>query len=174
LLARAVEFCRIGLDPAHRRPSATRVFAATIGSIIGSLAVDAVLVAIGVAIFPSTRGHAHFQFHYYAKLTVVGVILACLAWSVVTRLTSAPRWIFLRLAILVALVLLLPDLWILHQGQPPRAVAVLMLMHLAVALVSYNLLVHIAPVVRNPGPISDGPRGLQTVGSGDQCASGDR
>ena len=127
-----------------------------------------------MAVFPSTRGYAHFQFHDYAKLTVIGVILACLAWPVVTRLTSAPRWVFLRMAILVTLVLLLPDLWILHQGQPPRAVAVLMLMHLAIALVTYNLLVRVAPVVRSPGSISDGPRVLQAVGSGDRDASGDR
>jgi hypothetical protein len=148
LVERVVEACRIDLDPAHRQPSAKRVFIATIGSLIGSLAVDAVLVVIGVATFPSTEGYVHFQFHDYSKLTVIGVILACLAWPVVTRITSAPRWIFLRLAVLVTLVLLLPDLWILHKGQPPRAVAVLMVMHLAIAFLTYNLLVHIAPVVR--------------------------
>jgi hypothetical protein len=45
-------------------------------------------------------------------------------------------------------VLLLPDVYILHQGQPARAVAVLMVMHLAIALITYNLLVHLAPVRR--------------------------
>ena len=44
------------------------------------------------------------------------------------------------------MVLLLPDLYILHQGQPARAVAVLMLMHLAIGLITYNVLVHVAPV----------------------------
>jgi hypothetical protein len=43
-------------------------------------------------------------------------------------------------------VLWLPDLYILDLGQPGRAVAVLMCMHLAIALVTYNCLVHIAPV----------------------------
>jgi hypothetical protein len=47
---------------------------------------------------------------------------------------------------LVTLVLWVPDLLILHKGQP-HAVAVLMLMHLAIALITYNLLVHVAPVV---------------------------
>jgi hypothetical protein len=93
----------------------------------------------------STRGYVHFRFCDYAKLTVIGVIIACAAWPVVTRLTSAPRWLFVRLAILVTLVLWLPDLYILYRGQPPRAIAVLMLMHLAIALVTYNLLVHVAP-----------------------------
>ena len=88
----------------------------------------------------------HFQFHDYAKLTVIGVLIACAAWPVVARLSSAPRWLFFRLAIVVTLVLWLPDLYIWHQGQPAQAVAVLMTMHLAIALITYNLLVHLAPV----------------------------
>jgi hypothetical protein len=63
--------------------------------------------------------------------------------------SSAPRWLFFRLAILVTLVLWLPDLYILYRGEPPGAVAVLMLMHLAIALITYNLLVHMAPA----GPV---------------------
>ena len=95
--------------------------------------------------FPSTKGYVHFQFGDYAKLTVVGVIIACAGWPVVTRFSGAPRWVFLRLAVLVTIVLLLPDLYILHQGQPGSAVGVLMVMHLAIALVTYNLLVRAAP-----------------------------
>ena len=57
-------------------------------------------------------------------------MVACAAWPVVTRICSDPRWLFFRLAILVTLVLWLPDIYILHQGQPGRAVAVLMTMHL--------------------------------------------
>ena len=115
-------------------------------SIAGSLAADAILVVIGTTLFPSTKGYAHFQFHDYAKLTVIGVVIACLAWPVVTRISSAPRWLFFRLAVLVTLVLWLPDLYLLDLGQPGRAVAVLMVMHLAIALVTYNSLVHIAQV----------------------------
>lgn len=115
-------------------------------SIAGSLAADALLVTIGQAIFPSTRGYAHFQFPDYAKLTVIGVIIACAAWPIVTRITSVPRWMFFRMAILVTLVLWLPDLYILHGGAPGEAVAVLMAMHVAIALVTYNLLVRVAPI----------------------------
>jgi hypothetical protein len=119
---------------------------ATILSVAGSLAVDALLVYVGTRLFPSTKGYVHFEFHDYAKLTVVGVLIACAAWPVVARVSSAPRWLFFRLAIAVTLVLLLPDLYIWHQGQPVQAVLVLMTMHLAIALVTYNLLVHLAPV----------------------------
>jgi hypothetical protein len=137
---------RVDFAPRHRQPSAARVVLATILSIAGSLAADALLVVIGEAVFPSTRGFVHFQFSDYAKLTVVGVIIACVAWPIVTRISSAPRWLFFRLAILVTLVLWLPDLYILYKGESAKAVAVLMVMHLAIAVVTYNLLVHIAPV----------------------------
>jgi hypothetical protein len=96
----------------------------------------------------------HFQFHDYAKLTVIGVVIACAAWPVVCRVSTAPRWLFFRLAIVVTLVLLLPDLYILHQGQPARAVCILMLMHLAIGLITYNLLVHVAPVRRRRQPVT--------------------
>jgi len=119
---------------------------ATVASVAGSLIADALLVAIGQAIFPGTKGYAHFRFSDYAKLTVIGAIIACAAWPVVARLSSAPRWLFFRLAIVVTLFLWLPDLYILYEGQPPRAVAILMVMHLAIALVTYNLVVRVAPV----------------------------
>jgi hypothetical protein len=115
-------------------------------SIGGSLLIDALLVSVGTTLISSTRGYAHFQFSDYAKLTVIGVVIACAAWSVVTRVSSSPRWLFLRLAIVVTLVLYVPDLWLLARGQPADAVAVLMTMHLAIALVTYNALVHVSPV----------------------------
>jgi len=115
-------------------------------SIAGSLAADAICVVIGTTLFPLTKGYVHFQFPDYAKLTVIGVVIACLAWPIVTRISSAPRWLFFRLAVLVTLVLWLPDLYLLDLGQPGRAVAVLMVMHLAIALVTYNCVVHIARV----------------------------
>jgi hypothetical protein len=145
-LGRALGIARVDLAPAHRQPSTLRVAIATAVSVAGSLAVDALLVVIGQAIFPSTRGYVHFQFSDYAKLTVIGVLIACAAWPVVTRISSDPRWLFFRLAIAVTLVLWLPDLWILHLGQPVQAVVVLMVMHLAIAVVTYNCLVHIAAI----------------------------
>ena len=145
-LDRALRLVRVDFAPAHRQPSAARVIAASVISVAGSLAADAVLVAIGTAVFPSTKGYVHFRFSDYAKLTVIGVVIACLAWPIVTRISSAPRWLFLRMAVLVTLVLWLPDLYILANGEPPKAVAVLMVMHLAIAVVTYNCLVRIARV----------------------------
>ena len=83
-----------------------------------------VLVVIAQALIPGTKGYAHFQFGDYAKLTVIGVLIACAAWPVTTRITSQPRWMFFRMAVLVTLVLWLPDVYILIKGQPGKAVAV--------------------------------------------------
>jgi hypothetical protein len=146
ILDRSLDLVKVDFAPTHRQPSWTRVLLATAVSLIGSLAVDAALVAIGEAAFPSTKGYVHFRFSDYSKLTIIGVIIACVAWPIVTRISSAPRWLFFRLAIVVTLVLFLPDLYILKQGQPAKAVAILMCMHLAIALVTYNALVHLAPV----------------------------
>ena len=87
-------------------------------------------------------------------------MIACVAWPVVTRITSEPRWLFFRMAIAVTLVLWLPDLYILASGQSAEAVAVLMVMHVAIAVVTYNCLVHIARVTkaraaRRPAPGPD-------------------
>lgn len=148
---RVLGLVRVDFAPAHRQPAAWRVAVATVLSLAGALVADAVLVAIGTAVFPSTKGYTHFHFSDYGKLTIIGVIIACLAWPIVTRISSAPRWLFFRLAILVTVVLLLPDLYILAQGQPARAVAVLMVMHLAIGVVTYNCLVHVAKVTPERG-----------------------
>ncbi len=145
-LERALKLVRVDFAPAHRQPSWGAVLAAMVLALGGSLGADALLVAICERAFPSTRGYWHFQFSDYAKLTIIGVIIACVAWPVVTRISSAPRWLFFRQAILVTLLLWLPDLYILYQGAPGRAVAVLMVMHVAIALVTYNCLVHVAAV----------------------------
>jgi hypothetical protein len=146
MLNKLASLSRIDFRPQHCQPRMPRLVVATIAAVAGSLGADALLVVIGQAVFPATRGYQHFQFSDYARLTVVGVIIACVGWPVVTRISSDPRWLFLRLAVLVTLVLWLPDVYILVLGQPGDAVAVLILMHLAIAVVTYNLLVRVAPV----------------------------
>jgi hypothetical protein len=145
---RLLALARIDRRPTHRPPNLALVAVATLLSIALSLAADAALVAIGTHVFPSTKGYVHFAFHDYARLTIVGIVIAGAAWPVVARISSAPRWLFVRLAVLVSAVLLLPDLYILAQGQPARAVAVLMCMHVAIGLITYNVLVRLAPVRR--------------------------
>ncbi len=103
MLNQLASLARIDFRPRHGQPRTSRLVLATIAAVAGSLAADALLVVIAQAAFPSTRGYAHFQFPDYAKLTVIGVIIACVAWPVVTRISSDPRWLFFRLAVLVTL-----------------------------------------------------------------------
>jgi hypothetical protein len=163
MLGRAAALVRLDFAPQHGQPSAWRLLLATVASVVGSLTADAFLVAIGTAVFPSTKGYVHFQFSDYGKLTVIGVLIASAAWPITTRITSDPRWMFFRMAILVTLALWLPDVYILHLGAPPRAVAVLMVMHLAIAVVTYTLLTRIAPVSQ-PGRERAGGRHAVTAG----------
>jgi hypothetical protein len=148
-----LKIARVDWAPRHRPPSPVALVVATSLSLAGSIAADALLVFIAIRVFPSTRGYGHFRFSDYATLTTIGVLVACSAWPVVARISSAPRWLFLRLAVLVTFGLWIPDVWllvILHE--PPRAVAVLMTMHLAIALLTYNLLVRVAPVRETGAP----------------------
>ena len=146
MVKRLMSLARVEFAPSHSQPSVLRVLIASVAAIIGSLLADAIIVVIGEALMPSTKGYVHFQFSDYGKLTVIGVVIACVAWPIVTRVCAAPRWLFFRLAILVTLVLLLPDVYIWYMGQPGDAVSVLIVMHLAIGAVAYNALVRIAPV----------------------------
>jgi hypothetical protein len=126
-------------------PKPERVLVALLLALAGSLAIDASLVALGTTAFPATKGYGHFHFSDYGLLTAVGVVLASAAWVVIARLSSDPRRVLFRFAVAVTIVLWLPDIWLLIEHQPATAVAVLMCMHLGIALVTYNLLIHVAP-----------------------------
>jgi hypothetical protein len=133
-------------------PAPMRLLIATVVSLVGSLFADWLLVKLGTHVFPSTRGFVHFQFSDYAKLTIIGVVIACAAWPLVTRVTSQPRRLFFQAAIAITIVLLAPDAYIWHNGASGKAVFVLVWMHVAIALITYNALVHLAPVGRVTRP----------------------
>ena len=155
---RWLEVVKVDLDVRREPPSWTRWMLALVVADVGSLISNAILVAIGTTIFPSTQGFVHFQPTDYGKLTLIGVTIACVGWPVVARISSQPRWLFLRLAVLVTLVLWLPDLWILVRGEPIRGVGVLIVMHLSIAFITYNTLVHLAPLglSNNPARFASG------------------
>jgi hypothetical protein len=146
VIDRAMTWTKVDFHPRHGQPQWWRVAMATVLAIGLSLAACAALVVVGEHMWPATKDFGHFQFSDYAKLTIVGVLIACAGWPIVTRISSAPRWLFFRLAILVTLVLWLPDVWIWLKGESGQGVAVLAVMHLAIALITYNVLVHGAPV----------------------------
>jgi hypothetical protein len=127
-------------------PSGLRVALVTATAAIASVCVNAVIVWIAKAANPSLQNYSHFRLWDYGTLSVVGVVGAGVAWYVAARYLATPRVVFFRLAVAVTLVLWAPDVWILLKHEPTRAVLFLALMHLTVALITYNLLVFAAPL----------------------------
>jgi hypothetical protein len=138
-------FARVDLPRGTAQPSPLRFVLATVIAVAGSLVACWLLATLAQLVVPSTRGYGHFRFPDYAKLTVIGVVVSCLAWPVVTWFSSQARRGFLVLALLVTLASLAPDVWIWMHGQPAAGVLTLMLMHLALLVVTYPALVLIAP-----------------------------
>jgi len=127
--------------PALRRVTAAGLIAAT-----ASLAADAVLVAAGQAVFTVPASFGKFAFGTYALLTVAGAAGAAATWWAMTRLSSRPQWLLTRLATLVTALLLIPDFLLLGTpGNPAGPVAILMLMHLVIAAITYLALIKVAP-----------------------------
>jgi hypothetical protein len=127
-------------------PSGLRVGVVTVIAALASIVVNAALVWLATAFDPSIKHFSHFRLSDYGTLTAVGVIGAGVAWYVVARTFVTPRRTFFRVAVVVMVVLWLPDLWLLAKHEPTRGVVFLVIMHVAVALITYNLLVFAAPV----------------------------
>jgi hypothetical protein len=130
------------VPPTHRRVVAAGLVAAAV-----SLATGLMLATIGRAAFTVPAAFGKFAFGTYALLTVLGVAGATATWAAVTRLSSRPKWLITRLVALVTALFLIPDFLLLGTpGNPAGPVAVLMLMHLAIAVITYAALTQLAPV----------------------------
>jgi hypothetical protein len=127
-------------------PSGSRVAVVTALAALASVVANAALVWLATAFDPSLQHYSHFRLADYGTLSIVGVICAGVAWYLATRNLAAPRHTFFRVAVAAMLVLWVPDVWLLIKHEPTRAVIFLIVMHLAVALITYNLLVFAAPV----------------------------
>jgi hypothetical protein len=168
LFDRVLVAWHIDLSPAGRPPALGLVAVAACVSIALSIAADAGVVRATNALFPETTGFSHFRIADYATLTSIGIVVACLAWPIVSSLSSTPRWLFLRLATGVTVVLWVPDFYLIAKGESPRAVLALMVMHLLIALITYNSLVRIAPL---RGLIEQAVPGTETAPSQPLSAS---
>ncbi|MBW4040745.1 MAG: hypothetical protein HIU86_01270 [Acidobacteria bacterium] len=126
-------------------PTLPRFLLAAVLSVLLSLAACAAVAAATVALVPSLSGYGHLAWQDWTKLTVIGIVLASLGWPIAGAIWSRARGPFLILTVLVTVVSLAPDVWILWQGQPAGGVVSLMVMHVAVAVVTYPTLVLVAP-----------------------------
>ena len=151
LTQRASRLMRTSPVPGAVPPRYRRVAAAGLGAAAGSLAADVALAAIGQAAFTVPESFGKFSFGTYALLTVAGVAGATATWAAVTRLSSQPKWLLTRLAALVTALFLIPDFLLLGTpGNPAGLVVILMLMHLAIAAITYAALITIAPARGRP------------------------
>lgn len=132
----------------HSAPSGSRVAIVTSVAAVASVLANAALVWMAETLDASLESYSHFRLYDYGSLTVVGVACAGGAWFFVARHVASPRATFFRIALWVTVVLWLPDVWLLLKHEPTRAVIFLIIMHVIVALITYNLLVFVAPMVR--------------------------
>jgi hypothetical protein len=136
---------RLDLPRGTAQPSVWRWILATILAVGASLLACFGLAHLAVVLDPALAGYGHFQFGDYSRLTIIGVIAACVGWPIVTWFTTSARRLYLWLAIAVTVVSLAPDAWILHLGQPAAGVATLVVMHFALAVVTFPAMVFVAP-----------------------------
>ncbi|NNN02849.1 MAG: hypothetical protein HKL87_02480 [Acidimicrobiaceae bacterium] len=151
------QLVRLHVDwaPTREPASPLRTLLVFLVSLGGALAANAALVKIATTATPSLRSYPHFRFVDYGSLTALGIVGACAAWYVVSRISSAPRWFFFRLALGVTALFFLPDVWLLAGGQPVRGVLTLAGMHVVMALWTYNLLVRGAPPGADPVAVAE-------------------
>ncbi|GAA2750115.1 hypothetical protein GCM10009869_08590 [Amnibacterium kyonggiense] len=149
---RAARTVRADLPGLATVPTVGRFAVALVVAVLGSLAACAVVAAAAVALVPSLAGYDHLHVGDWAKLTVIGVVLACFGWPFAAAIWSRARLPFLVLTIVVTVASFVPDLWILRQGQPALGVLALAVMHVAVAVVTYPVLVLVAPQRRRAVP----------------------
>jgi hypothetical protein len=132
-------------------PTYRRVVAAGLAAAVVSLAAALMLATIGQAAFTVPASFGKLAFATYALLTVLGVAGAAATWAAVARLSARPKWLLTRLAALVTALFLIPDFLLLGTpGNPAGPVAILMLMHLAIAVITYAALTELAPVRAGP------------------------
>ena len=144
----------LGIDlPAGRaQPAWWRWLVAALIAGVLSVAACGILAAAGTAADPAAAGYEHFRFPDYAKLTIAGVIAAVIVWPIITLLSSRAGRLYVGISALALVASFAPDLWILHGGQPPIAVAFLGLMHVAVAAITVAAILVVAPQRRRRDP----------------------
>jgi hypothetical protein len=138
-------FLRLDVPRGRAQPSAWRWILATGTAVGASLLACLGLAHLAIAAFPALAGYGHFTFGDYSRLTILGVLAACVGWPIVTWFTTSGRRLYLWLAIAVTVVSLAPDAWILYLGQPAAGVATLVAMHVALAVITYPAVVFLAP-----------------------------
>jgi hypothetical protein len=136
---------RLDLPRGTAQPAVWRWALATIAAVAASLVACFGLASAAILLSPQLATYEHFQFADYSKLTVLGVVAACVGWPVVAWFSSHGRRLYLWLGVLATVVGLAPDVWILHLGQPVAGVVTLAIMHVALGVITVAAMVLLSP-----------------------------
>jgi Family of unknown function (DUF6069) len=112
-------------------------------AVISSVAANVLFAVAAVAIFRVPPEFQPLTVGAIATFTALGVIGAVVVFALVARFSGRPISLFRRIALIVLLVSLLPDLALPLSGEPgvtPLTVALLMLTHVIAAAVSVAVL----------------------------------
>ena len=171
-----VESLRIGLNRAYGVKETRNWLLLRIESIIYVLvgAIGLLALTIPIVLGPFLFATA---LRYAPWVAPLGPIFTFVRFAVATGLITVAlfvshKWLpaghrklrEVAVGILVTLVLWLPDVWIWLRGESAQGVAVLALMHLAIAVVTYNCLVRVASV--RPAAVERGRRSARAATSG--------
>jgi hypothetical protein len=144
---------RLDLRPLKPLPSFGRIALAGLLSGVASVVACVILSEAGKTALSPPASFDKFNFPGYVVLTVLGVAAATVGWAILVRMTSQPRWCLEVAAVLVTIVLLVPDVAILPHN-PTSDVIVLMVEHIVVAVITTALLLVVSP----PGRWAGSPR----------------
>ncbi|TQS45104.1 DUF6069 family protein [Cryptosporangium phraense] len=139
--------------PVIPRTSAVRAVGGVILAVVASVVVNAIIAAAAHAagaddeFMPLNAGSFTF-------FTVVGVLAAAFAWTLIRRLSRRPSTVLRWLVPGVVVFSLIPDILLLVDGSlagtSTLAVLALMLMHLAVAAIAVPIFLRVLPVTSSP------------------------
>jgi hypothetical protein len=117
-------------------------------AIVASTAVNLIIRAAGLAVFdispeflPLASASATIMF------TAIGVLAATITFAVISRLAKRPVRVFQIVAAVALALSLVPDVLFLvfpSPGTSVQAVAILMIMHVAAAIIAVSLLTRLS------------------------------
>lgn len=148
-IRRAMELIRLDLRPLRPLPSLGRIALAGLLSALASVVACVIISEAGKALLSPPASFDKFNPPGYIVLTVLGVAAATVGWAILVRMTSQPRWCLKVAAVIVTIVLLLPDVAILPH-DPTGAVIVLMIEHVVIAVITTWLLLRVSPPGTRP------------------------
>ena len=143
---RTSRFTRTGPAPHAVPPALRRVAAAGLAAAAVSLAADLVLVAVGRAGIHRSRVVRQVRLRHLRPADRPGGGRGHRRLGDGDQAELPAEWLLTRLAALVTALFGIPDFLLLGTpGNPAGPVVILMLMHLAIAAITYVALLTIAP-----------------------------